>query len=201
MYDEIDVTKYCADGENELCVQVWHLGEDTQTYIDDTAGVWFEAESCGKVLAYSGENTQSRVMNEYRNGYCKVVTSQLEYSFLYDNTVVKVEYNKSKIIEKKCRKAHRKTAVFGRASARFLFYAERRFTRGYGKRGRGVCGLAFFLARAAKDDIHLRRAYTRRLRSCQIVNRDFSFEFIAEKGENLYESVSPHCRKIHGSTL
>lgn len=39
MYDEIDVTKYCADGENELCVQVWHLGEDTQTYIDDTAGV------------------------------------------------------------------------------------------------------------------------------------------------------------------
>ena len=42
------------------------------------------------------------VMNEYRNGYCKVVTSQLEYSFLYDNTVVKGEYNKSKIIEKKC---------------------------------------------------------------------------------------------------
>ena len=101
MYDEIDVTKYCADGENELCVQVWHLGEDTQTYIDDTAGVWFEAESCGKVLAYSGENTQSPVTNEYRNGYCKLVTSQLEYSFLYDNTVVKGEYNKSKIIEKK----------------------------------------------------------------------------------------------------
>lgn len=187
LYDEIDITDYCADGGNKLCVQVWHLGEDTQTYIADTAGVWFEAESGGKILVCSNENTQSRVMNEYRNGYCKVITGQLGFGFLYDNTAVKGEYNKSKIVEKTVPKKRdvKPLSLGGRLP---VSYSTQNgvLRANMGKEVAGFADLHFFSPVRQKVTFtygeHIQDGCIR----AQIINRDFSFDYIAEKGENVY---------------
>ena len=98
-YDEIDISKFCKE-ENEIKIVVWHLGKDSQTYINDKAYVVFEITANGKTVAKSDENTLSRVMNEYKNGYDKMITPQLGQSFLYDNTVVKIGYSESEVVDK-----------------------------------------------------------------------------------------------------
>ena len=60
----------------------------------------FEIVSGGKTVEYSNKNTLSRTMNEYKNGYCKTITRQLGFSFLYDNTVIKNGYTKSVEVDK-----------------------------------------------------------------------------------------------------
>ena len=95
-YDETDITEHCKK-ENKVKIVVWHLGIDSQTYINDKAGVIFEIISDGETVAYSNGKTLSRVINEYKNGYCKTITCQLGQSFLYDNTVGKSEYSKRSI--------------------------------------------------------------------------------------------------------
>ena len=93
-FDEIDITEYCKK-ENEIIIRVWHIGEDSQTYIKSAAGVIFEIENDGSILAQSGVSTRSRLMNEYKNGYCKKITVQLGLTFLYDNTAIKSGYSES----------------------------------------------------------------------------------------------------------
>lgn len=99
LYDEVDLTEYC-NGKTQVSVQVWHEGENFQTYVAAKAGVIFEVISGGKVVYYSDKNTLSRRMNEYFNGYKKIITGQLGYSFLYDNTVSLSDFSSSVEVEK-----------------------------------------------------------------------------------------------------
>ncbi len=98
-YDEIDISRRIKK-TNELKVVVWHFGVNSQTYINDKAGVIFEVESDGKIVAFSSKDTLSRKMNEYKNGYKKRITSQLGLSFCFDNTVAKNKYNHSVEVDK-----------------------------------------------------------------------------------------------------
>ena len=91
-YDRVDVSKYCKR-DNTLKISVWHFGEDTQNYVKADAGLIFEVESDGKVVASSDKNVRARQMNEYLNGYSKKITGQLGFSFLYDAEKVSEEYN------------------------------------------------------------------------------------------------------------
>lgn len=101
VYDELDVTEYCVNGVNEASVIVWYYGKDTQTYIKDNAGVIFEVVCGDEVAAYSSEDTLSRVCTLYENGYGKVLTSQLGFSFKYYGNVKNDEpFTKSVISEK-----------------------------------------------------------------------------------------------------
>lgn len=101
VYDELDVTKYCVNGVNEARIIVWYYGKDTQTYIKDAAGVIFEVVCGDKTVAYSSEETLSRVCTLYENGYKKLLTSQLGFSFkYYGNAHNSESFTKSVISEK-----------------------------------------------------------------------------------------------------
>ena len=86
LYHKVDITKYCKE-HNELKIVVWYKGRDSQTYIKGEAGLWFNIEQGGNSLLASGSNILSRKNVCYKNEYCKMITSQLGFSFYYDNTV------------------------------------------------------------------------------------------------------------------
>ena len=102
--------KYVDDFETEIInekndykIQVWHFGENNSSYINDDAGLIFEISDSNGVLVYSFEGISSRIMNEYKNGYSKIITRQLGYSFLYDARVNANEAAKTKLIKKDCK--------------------------------------------------------------------------------------------------
>ena len=100
LYDEYDVTAFCKD-DNELRILVWHFGEDSQTYLNAAAGVRFVVDGDETRLVQSDERTLGRICTNFKNGYCKVITYQLGYSFFYDNTVCNDNvYTSCQIVEK-----------------------------------------------------------------------------------------------------
>lgn len=97
-YDLIKCKK--AQRNNHFKIQVWHYGVDSSIYMNDTHGVIFEIRNKGGLLISSNEQTMSRVMNEFKNGYGKIITPQLGLSFYYDNRVKDESYGSSILIDK-----------------------------------------------------------------------------------------------------
>lgn len=186
-YDEIDISKFC-NKENEIKIVVWHLGKDSQTYIKDKAGVIFEITVGGKTVAKSNQSTLSRVMNEYKNGYEKMITLQLGQSFLYDNTVVKSGYSESVVIEKTY-DLHKRNIKGLKLLDRLpvkIIKKDDSVIIDMGKEVAGFLDLDIESPESQKLLIaygeHLEDGEVRRI----IGVRDFSVEFIAKKGENKY---------------
>ena len=96
---DLDILK----GINSFKIQVWHYGVDNSHYIKDEHGLIFEISDSNDVLVFSNEETLSREMNEFKNGYNKLITDQLGLGFYYDNSIRKNEYNRSIIFNKKCK--------------------------------------------------------------------------------------------------
>lgn len=186
-YDEIDIGKLCKH-YNKIKITVWHFGQDSQTYISDTAGVIFEITSNDNIVCQSDENTLSREVNEYANGLCKTVTSQLGYSFCYDNTVTPSGYQPSVVVDK-CR-------AFFKRNIKQLVLQERTPVTVTKRNGSILIDLGCEKAGFVDLDIvsptkqkilfaygeHIADGVVRRI----IGNRDFSFEFVAKQGENKY---------------
>ncbi len=103
IYDEIDISEYLIDGQNEISILVWHLGEDSQRYINSQAGVIFEIEQDGKIILSSDEKILCRESQAYKKGYCKKITGQLGYSFLYNaNKENSGQLVPATVVEKSC---------------------------------------------------------------------------------------------------
>jgi len=186
-YDEIEITKYCKK-ENEVKIVVWHLGIDSQTYINDKAGVIFEIVSGGKTVAYSNKNTLSRTMNEYKNGYDKMITLQLGQSFLYDNTAVKSGYSESVVIDKTY-DLHRRNIKGLKLCDRLPVNIIEKGNSVIIDMGKEVAGFLDIDIKSPENQKlliaygeHLDDGNVRRI----IGIRDFSVEFVAQKGENKY---------------
>ena len=186
-YDEIDISKFCKE-ENEIKIVVWHLGKDSQTYINDKAYVVFEITANGKTVAKSDENTLSRVMNEYKNGYDKMITPQLGQSFLYDNTVVKIGYSESEVVDKTY-DLHKRNIKGLKLCDRLpikTVLKDNSVIIDMGKEVAGFLDMDFISPKSQKLLIaygeHLDDGDVRRI----IGNRDFSVEFVAKKGGNKY---------------
>lgn len=198
-YDETDISANCRK-QNELKIVVWHLGEDSQVYIDDTAGVWFCVTLNGDTLACSNKNTLSRQMNEYRNGYRKIITEQLGFSFLYDNTIEKSTYSESVEINKPYdlhKRAIKPLLLESRLSMEIL-RRENGMLIDLGKEVAGFLELDIDSEATQKLTIcygeHSADGGVRR----KIANRDFSVEFVCKKGANRY--MNP-LRRIAGRYL
>lgn len=89
-----NITKYAQD-KNELKITVYHPGDDSQTYINQDAYLAFTVK-CGKdILIKSDESILCRVNNNYKQGEMKKLTSQLGYSYYFDNTKSELPYQKS----------------------------------------------------------------------------------------------------------
>lgn len=86
VYDRIDLTEHCREGENRLCIVVWYYGTGNMGYYPGKAALRYAVLRAGEALCISDENTRSRKSRAYAQGRRKMITSQLGYSFLYDMT-------------------------------------------------------------------------------------------------------------------
>ena len=85
VYDTLDVSRYMRQGKNVIAIRVWYYGIDTaQTYYPGKAAVIYSLLADGVLLAYSSENTLSRLSPTYVPYKCKSITSQLGLTFEYD---------------------------------------------------------------------------------------------------------------------
>lgn len=86
LYYRVDLTKYCKEN-NDIRFVIWYPGEDSSTYITKEPGLAFAICQGENLLLESGAHILARKVLSYKNEYCKNITVQLGYSFLYDNTV------------------------------------------------------------------------------------------------------------------
>lgn len=86
IFDEIDITRFLTETDNELRILVYYCGVDNQRYRKASAGLIYEVLCDGDIVAYSGKDTLSRLHPAYVSGRMKKVSSQLGFTFAYDVT-------------------------------------------------------------------------------------------------------------------
>lgn len=85
VYDEVDVTAFCKEGENRLAIIVWYYGtKESFTYYPGKAGLLY-ALSCGEeLLCMSGIHTLARKSLAYQNQRQKYITVMIGFGYGYD---------------------------------------------------------------------------------------------------------------------
>ncbi len=190
LYDEIEIGRYCkgAGEKNALRIVVWYWGEDSQIYIKDDAGVIFEVEETGNVLVSSDENVLSRSEFGYKNGREKKITVQLGYTFWFDNTAALAPYAPSRAVEK-TKELHLRTLLQMQLKERLPIKVERTADGYLVDMGKETAGY-FDLDIESADKQHILFAYGEHIVDGRvrhiIESRDFSFDFVAKKGKNVY---------------
>lgn len=87
VYDEVDVTAFCQNGQNRIATIVWYYGIDCiSTYYPGKAGVLYEVTCNNEVLCESNETTLSRMSKSYMNHREQLITIQMGYGYGYDAT-------------------------------------------------------------------------------------------------------------------
>lgn len=98
VYDELDLTKYLKDGENDVLIVGYCQNEDSSTYRVGVAGVMYTITEDGQEIAVSNENTLCRKNPYYKSGSVDKVSGQLSYSFEYDATAEETPYSKAVVM-------------------------------------------------------------------------------------------------------
>ena len=190
VYDRLDISAHCASGSNELRIVVWYYGTDnSQTYFKSDAGLIFELYLDGKTVLASGPDTLCRAENHYKNGYLKLITYQLGLSFLYDANAVPGELHGAYPAPERDAKTPRpieRLTLGGRIEAKAEKLGEGHYLVDLGHESCGFIDLEFFSERANRITIaygeHIADGCVRR----KIGSRDFSVEYIAAPGKNVY---------------
>ena len=86
VYDEFDITKFCRPGNNVVAITVWYYGKTTLCYYPGNAALRYEIWNDGELKSYSSENTLCRQSKEYQSGLCRMITTQMGYSYHCDLT-------------------------------------------------------------------------------------------------------------------
>ncbi len=186
-YDRVDITKFCK-AENDVKITVWHFGESSSTYKKGERGLAFRISQGDSVLLLSDEEILSRKNINYKNGYCKWITGQMGYSYLYDNTVENnLPFEKSVVsgIITAEPKGRGVCVLKGRLPVT-LSKIDGGYRVDWGREAVGFLDLEFTSPKAQKLTIsygeHLETGKVSRL----IGGRDFSVEFIAKEGKNSF---------------
>ena len=87
VYDQLDITRFCREGENHMAIIVWYYGKPALTYYPGNAALRYALFCDETVLCRSGETTLCRESRDYQCGLKKLITSHLGYSFHYDCTL------------------------------------------------------------------------------------------------------------------
>lgn len=190
IYDEIDISEYLKAGENEIFVLVWHVGRDFSRYINAQAGVIYEVEQGGEVVIVSDARVLCRKSEAYRNGYCKQISNQLGFSFLYDSTKEGTgELVNATPVNKNCTffpRPIKKQALLTKKAVNVLKNEGNYYLVDLGEETVGLALLEFFSETEQKITVawgeDLQGGHVRRI----IGNRDFSFEYVAKPGKNEY---------------
>lgn len=197
VYDEIDLTSFLREGQNHFAVLVWYFGADTSRYIKAPAGLIFEIEEGGDLVAVSDTTTLSRESRTYKNRLKKWITGQLGYSFEYDATKENYwlegggeGFSPSVIVEKKCeffKRPIRKHQLLGAVKANKIFEENKvHYTFDLGKEVVGLVSLSLTTGENQRITVawgeDLQNGKIRR----KIGSRDFTFNYIAKAGKNEY---------------
>lgn len=190
IYDEIDITDCLQDGKNEIYILVWHFGENSQRYINAQAGLIFSIAQDGKILLTSDEKILCRESRAYKSGYCKKITGQLGYSFLYDARKENTgEYAPATIVKKNCifyKRPTKKLQLLAKKEISVLKAKGDYYLIDLGEETVGLPVLNFNSTTEQKILVawgeDLQGGHVRRF----IDGRDFSFEYIAKQGNNNY---------------
>ncbi len=187
LYDEIKLTKVC-DGYNEIFIFVWYFGADSQTYLTSTPGLWFEISDENDLVCASGIDTLGRLEDNYKHGHCKIITTQLGYSFYYDNTIVNGNpfLNCKKIDKLAPVKREQKNLVLDGRIPVIYTEQEDRLLIDLGREVAGYPDLDF----ESPCEQELVITFGEHLETGEVSRfidvRDFSFEFKAKKGRNTW---------------
>ena len=189
IYDELDITPYlCADC-NKLEVLVWHFGVGSSRYAPGQASVLYEVTCEGQVLCASGTQTLCRQNPNYQNGYRKIITGQLGFSFLYDASREPTPYHEAVVLERNCPLFPRPIAkhqLLSPVTPVILTHSPCHWLFDLGCETVGLPVLRFTTDTRQKITVtwgeHLDDGCVRRT----VGGRDFSFEYIAAAGINDY---------------
>lgn len=181
------ITPFLKAGRNEVRILVWHYGLATSsTYCKAAPGVIFSLLHDGKTIVNSGAGIECRLNPNYKSHYRKFITPQLGYSFFYDANGKETPYFPAVEVEKNCRlheKPIENLCIGERAESVPL-------SGGIFDFGRELVG---FLELEFYSDCEqtVTVTYSEYLTDKGEVerftgNRDFSVEYRAVKGRNLY---------------
>lgn len=180
-----NLTSFLSKGNNEIIITAYHQGGSASTYFTSNAGAIFSLFLDGKEVYYSCEKTKSRINQNYKNGYCKYITGQLGFSFLYDATKQPCEFTNSILVEKEknfVARPVKKLVLDGRAKGKEVAPNILDFT----KETVGFLDLDFYSNCEQKIIISYAEHLTGDDVNRFVGPRDFSVEYIAKKGENKY---------------
>ena len=83
-FSQIDVSDLLKVGKNALAILVHYCGEDTFSYLPGDAGLWYQVDINGKILAESDKRTLCRVSPNYLQEDTTRLTRQIGFSFNYN---------------------------------------------------------------------------------------------------------------------
>lgn len=190
VYDSIDITEHLVPGKNRLLITVWHIGVPSSRYKPAKAGLLYEILCDGKLIAKSDNKTLSRENPNYKSGYQKMITPQLGQSFLYDAAKSSdTPFKNSVVVNKKCKMYPRpieKLLLLKKKDETILKNEGNYYLLDLGEESVGLPTLHFQTDVSQKITVcwgeHIIDGGVRRI----IGNKDFSFEYVAKKGENNY---------------
>lgn len=210
--DTLDISKYLVKGKNTLAVLVWYCGVPTFRFAPCKAGLIFEiTDKSGKLLAASGKDTLARESKAYACGRKKIITPQLGPGFLYDATkeddwlkgngegfapAVAHDTAKYTFIPRPTKKHN----ILPRHESKVIKVSDDKcyYLIDLGEETVGLFNVEFFSEK--ENNIlftygeHIIDGGVRRI----IGKRDFSFDYVAAPGENLYTNYTLRlgCRYI-----
>lgn len=197
VYDKLDVTEYCRQGENHIAIIVWYYGvSGTLTYYQGNAGLCFAVYTDDKLCITSDEEVMSRLSITYQNGLKKFITWQQGYSFHYDASVADgwmlgelVGFRKSRVVEQELSLHERpieKVVIGERAESKLLKKEQKYFLYDLGKEEVGYLTLSVRSETKQKLTIifgeHIKDGIVRR----KIGATDFSIEVTVGEGITEY---------------
>ena len=193
VYENIDITPYLSKGENYVCFLCIYWSETGRRWNTPSAGLIYEVENDGKIIAVSGEDTPSRRSCGYLSGFEMKISNQLGYSFFYDATkddgwlFGKGEgFGKSCVIEKDCSFVPRpiKPQCVGKLIKATPFGDKKNYIFDLGEEYVGFCN---FVINSKKEQT-IRVFYGELLKDGHVKktldDRNFRFDYKAKEGRN-----------------
>ena len=195
-FDEIDITDLCKKGQNKFYLTVRYEGVNSQTHIDDGAGVIYSLSVDGSENLSSSADTLCGYDNHYVQHSKKEITFQLGLSSAMQ-VGKENEYAKAVVLSKTRNilpRPVKKTLLLPKVSASEIkenIYDLGRETAGY-----------LFVKIKAETDCEVTVAYGQHLEDgCvrrRIGGRDFSLDFLASNGTHEFKQffVRVSCRYL-----
>lgn len=84
VYDQIDITEFVLTGKNRIAICGYYQGSNFSTHYCNKAAIIYEILQDNNIIAFSNENTKSRIATDYASHNEIILTNQLGYIYDYD---------------------------------------------------------------------------------------------------------------------